>query len=256
MIPKPVALLTLLALLPGIPARCADVTTIRVPHGGEVPEVVLDGDGVLHMTYGRGLPGNAFYVQSRDAGKTFTEPVRLNHNPDTVTTGRERGPKVAVGKDGVIHVVWMGYYKKGGGVLYTRSTDGGKTFEPERNLLDTRTGCDNATVAADREGNVFVLWTDGRLGNDADNPTASPIFMTRSADGGKTFSRNLPVRHDYPGRACGCCRLVAQVGGDNELYIAFRGGYKGVRDPYLLKGPKEGNDFKSVPIHEDDWKTD
>jgi hypothetical protein len=255
MIQRSLPLLALLALMAGVPGRCAEVKTLRVPHGGEVPEVVLDGEGVLHMTYGWGLPGNGYYVCSRDGGKSFTEPVQLNHDPDTVTTGRERGPKLALGKGGVIHVVWMGYYKKAGGIIYTRSTDGGKTFEPERNLLDTKTGCDNATVAADRDGNVFVLWTDGRLGNDADNPTASPIFLARSTDNGKTFSKNLPLHHDYPGRACGCCRLESQVGGDN-LYIAFRGGYKSIRDPFLLKGPKGENDFKSVPISTDDWKAD
>jgi hypothetical protein len=250
-----VPLLTLLALVPAMPGLCAEVKTVRVPQGGEVPEVVLDGAGVLHMTYGRGLPGNGYYVRSRDGGKTFTDPVQLNHDPDTVTTGHERGPKLALGMDGVIHVVWMGYYKRGGGIFYTRSTDGGKTFEEERNLLDTKTGCDNATIAADRDGNVFVLWTDGRLGNDADNPTAAPIFLARSADNGKTFSKNLPLHHDYPGRACGCCRLEAQVGGDT-LYIAFRGGYKSIRDPFLLKGSKAENDFKSVPISTDDWKAD
>jgi hypothetical protein len=247
------ALLTVTATAPGLRA---DVRTVRTPHGGEVPDVVLDAKGILHMTYGRGLPGNGYYVQSGDGGKSFTKPVRVNQDPDTVTTGRERGPKLAVGKDGVIHVVWLGEYKKHGGVFYTRSTDGGKTFAAERNLLDARTGCDNATVAADRQGNVFVLWTDGRLGDDPNSPTASPIFMARSGDGGKTFSRNLAVRHDYPGRACGCCRLEARVGGDGNLYVAFRGGYKGIRDPYLLKGRRGGNDFKSVRVSADDWKAD
>jgi hypothetical protein len=116
MIQKLVPLLALLALMPGPRGLGAEVKTVRVPQGGEVPEVVLD-DGVLHMTYGQGLPGNGYYVCSRDGGKTFTDPVQLNHDPDTVTTGHERGPRLALGKDGVVHVLWMGYYKKGGGVM-------------------------------------------------------------------------------------------------------------------------------------------
>jgi hypothetical protein len=237
------------------PAWCANVRTIHPPGRGEVPEVVLDAHGVLHLVYGRSIPGNAFYVRSADGGKTFTKPVQLNRHPDTVTTGRERGPKVALGKDGVIQVLWMGYYKQGGGVFYTRSTDGGKTFSEERNLLDAKTGCDNATVAADENGRVWAMWTDGRMGDDADNPVASPIFMARSTDNGKTFSKNVAVHSDYPGRACGCCRLEAHAAGGN-LYIAFRGGYKGVRDPYLLKGRADKNDFKAVRISPDDWKAD
>jgi hypothetical protein len=247
------SLLSLFAF--GLVSR-AEVKTVRVPEGGEVPEIVLDAKGILHLTYGRKAPGNAYYVQSCDGGKTLTPPVRLNHLPDTVTTGRERGPKLALGKDGVVHTVWLGYYKQGGGVWYTRSTDGGKTFERERNLLDAKTGCDNATVAADADGNVFVLWTDGRLGPDPNSPVASPIFMARSSDNGATFSKNEPVNHDYPGRACGCCRLEARVGDDGNLYIAFRGGFHSIRDPYLLKGSKTENRFKAARVSVDNWNFD
>src|SRR5262245_42867825 len=121
-----VALGTLIALVALTAHVRAEVKTIRVPQGGEVPEVAVDGRGVLHLTYGLGKPGNGFYVQSGDAGRTFSAPVQLNRRADRVTVGGERGPKVALGKDGVIHVIWLGYYKKGGGVWYTRSTDGGK----------------------------------------------------------------------------------------------------------------------------------
>jgi hypothetical protein len=103
----------------------AEIKIVRVPDGGQVPVIVVDAKGVLHLTYGRGAPGNAYYVQSHDGGRSFTAPVQLNRRPDTVTTGMERGPKLALGKDGVVHVIWLGYYKKGGGVWYTRSMDGG-----------------------------------------------------------------------------------------------------------------------------------
>jgi hypothetical protein len=234
--------------------KAAEVKTIRVPHRGEVPEVVLDAQGVLHMTYGRGLPGNAYYVRSSDCGKTFSEPVQLNRQEEVVTVTTERGPKLAIGKDGSVHVVWLGYYKAGGGIFYTRSTDGGKTFSAEQNVLDMKTGCDNATVAADEDGNIFVLWTDGRLGEDSKSPIASPIFMAKSSDNGATFSKNFPIKHDYPGRACGCCRLEAHVAGEN-LHIAFRGGYLNIRDPHLLKGRKNENDFKSDLVSEDKWNS-
>jgi hypothetical protein len=235
----------------------AEVKTIRVPRGGEVPEVVLDAKGVLHMTYGRGAPGNGYYVQSTDMGKTFSRPLQLNQRKDTVTTGMERGPKLAVGKDGVLHVVWLGYYKKGGGVWYTRSTDGGKTFEAERNLTEIRPAWDNATVAADQDGNVFVFWNGqwpGLPNEDPKSPVASPIIMARSTDNGKTFAASELVKHDYPGRACGCCRLEARVGPEDTVYVGFRGGFQSIRDPYLLKGKKTENSFTVTRISEDNWE--
>jgi hypothetical protein len=245
----------MLGLLAG-PNLGAEVKTIRVPQGGEVPEVVLDAKGILHLTYGRGAPGNGYYVRSTDLGKSFTRPVQLNKRVDTVTTGMERGPKLALGKDGVIHVVWLGYYKKGGGVWYTRSGDGGKTFEPERSLTEIRPAWDNAAIAADQSGNVFVVWTGQwpNLAEDPGSPVAAPIIMARSTDNGKTFAPSQLVKHDYPGRACGCCRLEARVGPDDNLYIGFRGGFHNIRDPYLLKSKKSDNDFKMARISEDKWE--
>ncbi|MBI3922997.1 MAG: exo-alpha-sialidase, partial [Armatimonadetes bacterium] len=189
-----------------------------------------------------------------DRGKTFSVPIQLNRRAGTVTVGAERGPKLALGREGVIHAVWLGHYQRGGGIWYTRSTDGGRTFEPERNLQDTTVGCDGATVVADKQGNVFAFWLDARIAGDNESPVAIPLFMTRSTDNGATFLKNEPVRHDHPGRACACCRLEARVGVDDNLYLAFRSGYRDIRDIYLLKGRKTDNDFKSVRVSVDDWK--
>ncbi|MBI4454502.1 MAG: hypothetical protein HY644_01240 [Acidobacteria bacterium] len=232
----------------------AAVRTIRTPHGAETPEALLDSKGILHLAYGLG--NDAYYVQSRDGGRTFTNPVRLNQRVSTVTVGGERGPKLALGKDGMIHVVWLGHYQRGGGIWYTRSFNNGRAFEKERNLLDTQTGCDAATVVADTESNVLVFWLDGRWPPDPQSPIASPIFMSRSTDGGSTFSRNQPVRHDHPGRACACCRLEARVVEDGYLYLSFRGAYQNIRDIYLLKGRKTENSFKSIRVSMDQWKLD
>ena len=238
------------------PVVRAEVRSVRVPGGGQVPDVKLDPAGVLHMTYGTGLPGDAFYVQSKDGGKTFSPPVKLNTKAATVTTGMERGPRLALGKDGVIHVLWQGWYKTGGGTAYSRSTDGGKTFAPERRLESPAYGLDNVALAADDQGNVVALWTGGFPGakEDPDSPTASPIVLTYSRDNGATFSKNELVKSDHPAssNACACCRLEARIAG-GKLYVAFRGGYKNLRDPWLLVGPLGSNDFRCVRVSEDNW---
>lgn len=235
-----------------IPVFAGIPTVVRTPNGGRVPEIALDDRGVWHVTYG--LENDGYYVSSRDGGKTFTAPVKLNQRAGTITVGAERGPKVALGKDGVIHVVWLGHYKLGGGIWYTRSTDGGKTFEPERNVQDTQAGSDSPTVIADRDGRVLVFWLDARTGKDENSPTAHPILLARSRDNGATFSKNEIVKHDHPGLACACCRLEARMGADGNAYVAFRSGYQNIRDFYLLKGRKDENDFKAVRVSVDNWK--
>ena len=232
--------------------RDTPFSVIRTPNSGLVPEVSLDKNGILHMTYGKDSDG--YYVQSRDGGKTFSSPVQLNRRPGTVTVGGERGPKIAIGKDGAIHVAWLGDYQRKGGIWYTRSTDGGRTFEPERNLLDTETGTDEATIAADQDGNVFVLWLDGRTPEDSRNPGSTPIFMVASTNNGATFSADQPLKYQLDKRACSCCRIEAVVGKDGYLYVAFRTGYQNIRDFYLLKGRKTENNFRLVPVSADNWE--
>ncbi len=216
-----------------------------------MPDVALDECGVLHIVYGKGQ--DAYYTQSRDSGKTFRPPVRLNRHLETVTVGGERGPKLALGKDGVIQVLWQGDYRKGGGVWMTRSADDGKTFASERNILDAKTGIDEPTITADAQGNVYALWLDGRLPQNAENQIASPLFMARSTDNGVTFGPNVAMKTDFPGRGCSCCMLWARVVGP-ELYVAFRTGYRNVRDMILLHGPKTGNVFQAARVSEDHWQ--
>jgi hypothetical protein len=255
------ALLAVIVMaLPGAAQRQAKpasdapaVTAARLPDGGIVPDVALDGRGVLHLVYGSGM--DAWYAQSGDYGRTFGAPVRLNTRLGTVTVGGERGPKIAIGKDGVIHVAWQGHYQKGGGVWVTRSVDGGKTFAPERNVLDKTVGIDEPTIAADAQGNVFVVWLDGRLPQTPDNKVASPIFMARSTDNGATFGANEALKMDFPGRACSCCMIWARVVGP-ELYVAYRTGYNDIRNMHFLRGPKTANDFHDTLVSADNWKLD
>ena len=250
----------ILASMFALVAICAqaqgEVRTLRAPNGGLVPDIAQGADGVWHMTYGSGQPGDGFYVRSGDGGKTFSKPVRLNDKKDNVTCGMERGPRIALGKDGVIHALWLGFYKTGGGAWYTRSVDGGKSFEPQRRLESPSYGLDNACLAADLEGNVAVLWTGGIPGakEEADSPTASPIILVRSSDNGVTFTKNELLKSDHPASsfACGCCRLEARFDG-GRLCVAFRGGHKNLRDPYFLVGDPVKNDFHCVKISDDRW---
>ena len=226
------------------------IIPITTPNQGRVPEVAQDKNGILHLTYGK--ENDAFYVNSRDHGKTFSAPVKLNQRTGTVTVGGERGAKIVVGKNGIIHSVWLGHYKMGGGVWYTRSTDGGKTFAPERNVQDTAIGSDSPTIVADNAGNVLLFWLDARLPKDAENPVTDAIILSRSKDNGENFSRNEIVKYDFVGRACACCRLEARLHGE-DVYIAFRSGWHNIRDFYFLKGRKLENSFKAILVSDDKW---
>jgi len=99
---------SLLILCAGETAEAAEKPTVNIvqaPAQCLVPDVVIDAQGILHLVYG--LEHHACYVRSADNGKTFTPPLKVNSTGMVETKMGERGPKLAVGSDGSIHVVWV-----------------------------------------------------------------------------------------------------------------------------------------------------
>jgi hypothetical protein len=147
----------------------------RLPKGGIQPQVVSDGNGILHVLYytGDALNGDIFYARSADGGATFSQALRVNSQPGSaIAAGTIRGPQLSVGKAGRVHVAWNGSSqaelkgpinpdsgKPGAAMLYSRLNDSGTGFEPERNLMHRSFGLDGGgSVTADRAGNVYVVW--------------------------------------------------------------------------------------------------
>jgi hypothetical protein len=86
------------------------VNLILGPNGSIQPQVV-ERDGMVHFIYFSGRPenGDVYYVQSVDFGRTFSEPVRVNHTPGSaIAIGNIRGARMAVGRRGRVHVAWNG----------------------------------------------------------------------------------------------------------------------------------------------------
>ena len=83
----------------------------RLPGGGLQPQVAIDEQGILHLTYFSGDPrqGNVFYVKSGDGARTFSQPLQVNSQPGSaIATGTIRGAQLALGKAGRVHVAWNG----------------------------------------------------------------------------------------------------------------------------------------------------
>lgn len=255
-----------LGALTGCGGSAADITTrdsrvnsIRLPDGGLQPGAVLDESARLHLIYVTGEPGQAdiFYIHSGDFGSTFTDPIRVNSEPGSaIATGTVRGPQLAVGKDGRVHVAWMGSRdatpKAPRGttpMLYARMNDDRTGFEPQRNLIQARPGLDGGgTVAADDVGNVYVAWHAPEVhpGTEADRR----IWVAGSRDEGRTFSAETAADPEPVG-TCGCCGMRAATDARGNLLMAYRSAAgTGTRDVHLLASANGIDRFKGWKIHE------
>ena len=231
------------------------VRVVPAPTRCLVPDVVMDAGGILHMVYG--LEHQAYYVRSTDNGRRFTPPVKVNSTGLVETKMGERGPKLAVGRSGTIHVAWMDEWAPGVRtfVRYARSLDDGGSFEGPK-TLSTMSGVDGVTLAADGRGNVVAFW-HVMADPKPEVKAATWLHTARSSDNGATFAGNEKVIiANHSGLACSMCMMRARAGADGQVYLAFRSAEDNLRDFYVLKGRITENRFAAVRVNQDNWKID
>lgn len=232
------------------------VQRVRVPEGGICPQAAVDDQGVLHVIYTLGDPGAAdiFYARSGDDGATFSKPIRVNSvEKSAIVVGTIRGPQLAIGRSGRVHVAWMGSSKSQrdakapAPMLYTRLDDSGQAFEPQRNVIQQHDGLDGGgSVAADADGNVYVAWHAPRAEqNEADRY----VWLVRSRDDGQTFGPEIKA-NSKPTGACACCGMKIFAGAQGRVYILYRSAGEMVhRDMHLLVSRDAGASFEDAMVH-------
>ncbi|OHB76098.1 MAG: hypothetical protein A2Z25_09035 [Planctomycetes bacterium RBG_16_55_9] len=231
-----------------------DVNIVHLPKGALVPDVMMDETGVLHMVYGMG--DDAWYMRSADNGRTFSMPVKVNTEGKVTLKMGERGPKLALGKGGSIHVVWADQWSPGVKVYprYSRSMDGGRTFEPPR-ALASLFGIDGLTIAADDEENVVAFFHHVIPGQPLEVPQAHRLYLVRSTDNGTTFGPEERMKlRGMNDLACSMCMMRARITDDGNVNLALRVANDNIRDFFLMRSPKRENAFVPVRVNEDRWE--
>jgi hypothetical protein len=247
------------------PAASSPVTLARIPQGGIQPEVAADARGVTHLLYFSGEPaaGNLFYVRSTSGGAAFTNAVRVNsQDGSAIATGTIRGGRLAIGRDGRVHVVWNGSNtaapkglvnpavgQPGAPLLYARSNAAGSAFEPQRNLIHRGYALDGGgSVAADGDGHVYAAWHAFAAGGPGGEDRRG-VWVARSADDGATFTEEQPAWKEPTG-ACGCCGLTIFSAPSNALFLLYRAATALIhRDMYLLESNDQGRSFRGANVH-------
>jgi len=175
------------------------------------PSLAIGPDGTIYLAWTVGEdPGADIRVAvSHDGGRSFGAPVAVAPDP-----GHADAPKLAVGAAGTVHLI---FGQSGEGpfiqydVRYTRSTDGGRSFEPPRIVSNPLPsgfhGANFPSLALDAAGNPVVSW------ELFPGPRTYPrgLGVARSPDGGNTFGE--------PSVVPGTVRTDALTGGRQGLLM-------------------------------------
>jgi hypothetical protein len=243
------------------------VNVVRLPVGGLQPHCLTDDAGTIHTVYFKGEPkaGDLWYATLKAGASEFSKPIRVNsQEQSSVAIGTIRGPRLALGRGGRVHVVWNGSGKaepKGpkapsgaasAPMLYARLNDAGTAFEPQMCLARTSTALDGGgSVAADSEGRVFVGWHAAQpSGPGAESDRQ--FWVARSIDDGLTFSPEVAVSPKGLG-ACACCGTAGLADDRGGVHFLFRSASDNEnRDMQWLSSIDHGATFTAHQLGE--WK--
>lgn len=202
------------------------------------------------------------FSKSTDGGENWSEPLKISQfegdcEDDDNTT---EGAVPAIGPNGEIYVAWAWNNR----IWFDKSLDGGKTWLDNDIVIADQPGgwtfeipgitrCNGMPILVcdlsngPNRGTLYVNWSDQRKGeNDTD------IWVSKSTDGGKTWSKPKRVNNDPKGKHQFLSWMaVDQTSGD--LYIVFydRRAYNDEQtDVYLGVSRNGGKTFENMKISE------
>ncbi|CAN5893338.1 hypothetical protein BH11VER1_BH11VER1_01400 [soil metagenome] len=240
-------------------AAASEIITVRLPEGALQPRTVSIADGSTAVVFLQGNPqaSEVKLATLSSAGKL--DAVTTLNTPATqaVAMGTVRGPSIAVGAQGVRHVLWHGKNGSAGGgkgsALFYTKAEVSRKISPPLDMLGTTTALDGgAAIAANVQGEVWIVWHALPVGKEGE--TERRVFVRHSSDNGATFSEPWAIKGEDQG-VCGCCGLAASTDATGALYVLYRTAeqtkQRGAR--FLRLPPKATGDTAPVLLQQDRW---
>ena len=143
------------------------------------PALAVGPQGVVYLAWTVGDKAADIRVaSSANGGESFGAPVIVARSKDY-----SDAPKLAGDATGALHVVYAERQR----VVYSRSTDGGRSFAAPRDISGSNAAF--PALSADGKGNLYVLWE-----RFADSPVRPRgLAVTVSNDGGASFTTPVLV---------------------------------------------------------------
>lgn len=220
-------------------------------HIAVAPDIALNANGDIailwvdrspefsgeHENHDRHLSYTDLYVSiSNDGGLTFGKPAKVNHGDGVVWGQSVSRPRIVGSVDGTWHISYAAneiHPTKDKPALtshYTRSADGGLTFEAPRRV-STLTDSDLSemihggfmsaaafqTITTAPDGSVHLFWIDTRHMSEEESTGA--LYTAVSRDGGDTFAGDQEV---FASNVCPCCQLMATADAESDVYVSMR----------------------------------
>jgi len=207
------------------------VNISNTPLSSDHPAVAVDQKGAINVVWDDGsvvpFAAEILFTRSTDGGQTWSTPKNISNTP---TTGSTRS-NIAVDSTGGISVVWL----DGGRVFFTRSTDGGLTWLDSKSVSGqyVPNGIYPPALTVNKGGQIYIAWS----------VAGSQAYITRSNDGGATFTSPRPISEGRP-----TLGPSLAAGSEGTLYAVWPEGSSGTLQVLFALSKDQGETF-SPPLN-------
>jgi len=226
--------------------------------------------GTLYVTwtefddYGTSNPSDSSRIRfskSTNQGITWSNAITISdRSGDCIDSDNtDEGAVPTVGPNGEIYVSWAGPL----GLMFDKSTDGGQTWGTDIFISSIPGGWDFDVSGISRcnglpitmcdisnspyNGYIYVVWSDQRNG-----ATDTDIFMSRSTNGGTTWTAPIKVNNDNTTRHQFFVWSTIDLYTGNLWFVFYdrRNTTGAATDVYVAKSTDGGNSFENFKVSE------
>jgi hypothetical protein len=230
---------------------------------GDPPTVALATDGTLYVGWtarvesSSGNPADIYLSASRDGGKSFGSPVKVNDDQKPAVHGMH---SLAIADDGRIYVAWLDErnvspapmkdmkmdasssgrrMESNREVFFASSVDGGRSFSQNTCIATDVCPCCKTSLAVAKDGRVYISWRQVLPGD------YRHIAVSSSSDQGKTFAKASIVSDDeWVLKGCPVSGAALLTGAEAALRVLwYAGSDKGQRGIYWSESRDAGKTF-------------
>ncbi|HVF89228.1 MAG TPA: sialidase family protein [Blastocatellia bacterium] len=186
----------------------------------------------VYITYHDNSNGTtqAYLIKSKK-GTKFKAPKNV-----TPHGGGAFSPRVALGENESVNIVWGDTFETARKIKFIRSTDQGETFGEPVEVTHSSGDAFEPEISIDKDDAINIAWEDTRSG-------VSAIMFARSTDQGATFSDAKRVSAGE-GRAA---EAHIATDGEGNIHIAWVDESNGDAQAFYARSTDRGETF-SAPI--------